>query len=125
MTGLRTVQRYEVFLGFPVHRVAARARTSVLAFSDEIDTWKSKPKSPAGSYPALRTNSGQAMIERRRAFLAVAAEAKRCREAAESAFGRSIKQCETARKMMECMKAMQRRAALHDADPLQLHWIDR
>jgi PleD family two-component response regulator len=37
--GVRTVQRYERTLSFPVRRVAGRARSSVMAFSDEIDIW--------------------------------------------------------------------------------------
>src|ERR1051326_1762904 len=40
--GIRTLQRYEVGLGFPIHRVAGKPRSSVLAFSDEIDAWLSK-----------------------------------------------------------------------------------
>jgi hypothetical protein len=34
--GIRTVQRYEVQLQLPVHRPAAK---TVMAFSDEIDSW--------------------------------------------------------------------------------------
>ena len=37
--GVRTVQRYEERLRFPVHRPAARKHSSVLAFSDEIELW--------------------------------------------------------------------------------------
>lgn len=37
--GVRTVQRYERTLSFPIRRVAGRPHTSVMAFSDEIDTW--------------------------------------------------------------------------------------
>ncbi|HKR32428.1 MAG TPA: hypothetical protein VJT08_18240 [Terriglobales bacterium] len=37
--GVRTLQRYERTLGFPIRRVAGRPHTSVMAFSDEIDTW--------------------------------------------------------------------------------------
>ena len=37
--GVRTVQRYEVQLGFPVRRPAGILRGSVMAFSDEIDAW--------------------------------------------------------------------------------------
>ena len=37
--GVRTVQRYEGRLRFPVHRPGARKRGSVLAFSDEIELW--------------------------------------------------------------------------------------
>jgi hypothetical protein len=37
--GVRTVQRYEEKFGLPVRRVAGRDRTSVMAFSDELDAW--------------------------------------------------------------------------------------
>jgi hypothetical protein len=37
--GVRTAQRYESQFGFPVHRPAGKDRTSVLAFSDELDEW--------------------------------------------------------------------------------------
>src|SRR5215470_3995227 len=37
--GVRTIQRYEVQFGFPVHRPAGSPRSAVLAFSDEIDQW--------------------------------------------------------------------------------------
>lgn len=37
--GVRTIQRYEVQLGFPIHRPAGSPRSAVLAFSDEVDSW--------------------------------------------------------------------------------------
>jgi|SRR5215813_3747053 len=37
--GVRTIQRYEVQFGFPVHRPAGSPRSAVLAFTDEIDKW--------------------------------------------------------------------------------------
>lgn len=37
--GVRTVQRYEVQFGFPIHRPAGSPRSAVLAFTDEIDKW--------------------------------------------------------------------------------------
>ena len=37
--GVRTIQRYEVQLGFPIHRPAGSPRSAVLAFSDEVDAW--------------------------------------------------------------------------------------
>jgi hypothetical protein len=37
--GVRTVQRYEVQFGFPVHRPAGTMRSAVLAFSDEVEAW--------------------------------------------------------------------------------------
>ena len=37
--GVRTIQRYEVQLGFPIHRPAGSPRSAVLAFCDEVDAW--------------------------------------------------------------------------------------
>lgn len=36
---VRTVQRWEVQLGMPVHRPAAKARSAVVAFTNELDRW--------------------------------------------------------------------------------------
>lgn len=40
--GVRTVQRYEVQLGFPIHRPAGSPRSAVLAFTDEVDAWMNR-----------------------------------------------------------------------------------
>jgi hypothetical protein len=40
--GVRTIQRYELQFGLPVHRPAGSSRSSVMAFSDEIDNWLSR-----------------------------------------------------------------------------------
>lgn len=37
--GVRTVQRWEVQLGLPVHRPAGKDHSAVLAFSSELDEW--------------------------------------------------------------------------------------
>jgi hypothetical protein len=37
--GVRTAQRYEVHLGLPIHRPAAKSRCAVMAFSDELNVW--------------------------------------------------------------------------------------
>jgi len=37
--GVRTIQRYELQFGLPVHRPAGSSRSAVMAFSDEIDAW--------------------------------------------------------------------------------------
>jgi len=37
--GVRTVQRWERELGFPVRRLGNRARAPVLAASEEVDQW--------------------------------------------------------------------------------------
>lgn len=40
--GVRTLQRYETHLGFPIHRPLGKPRSSVLAFKHEIDAWMAK-----------------------------------------------------------------------------------
>ena len=42
--GVRTVQRWELFFGLPVHRPAGRNRSAVYALPSEIDGWlQSRP----------------------------------------------------------------------------------
>ena len=41
--GVRTAQRWEAYLGMPVHRPALKDRSAVVAFSDELDTWIARP----------------------------------------------------------------------------------
>jgi CheY-like chemotaxis protein len=40
--GVRTIQRYETQLGFPIRRPARKDRSAVMAFTDEIDQWLSR-----------------------------------------------------------------------------------
>jgi hypothetical protein len=40
--GVRTVQRWEVFYGLPVHRPSGHSRAAVVAFTDELDSWMRK-----------------------------------------------------------------------------------
>ncbi|HEY1936979.1 MAG TPA: hypothetical protein VGJ33_03495 [Candidatus Angelobacter sp.] len=39
MRGVRTVQRWEIELGLPVHRPHGKSRSAVLAFGTELDEW--------------------------------------------------------------------------------------
>lgn len=52
--GVRTVQRYELQYGLPVHRAAGSPHSSVIAFSDEIDVWLRQR--PVMSHPARQGN---------------------------------------------------------------------
>ena len=36
--GVRTIQRWEI-IGLPIHRPRGGARTSVIAFTEELDVW--------------------------------------------------------------------------------------
>jgi hypothetical protein len=42
--GVRTVQRWEKELGFPVRRPRGHERSAVIAFTDEIDQWLAAAK---------------------------------------------------------------------------------
>ena len=46
--GVRTIQRYEAQLGFPVRRPSGSPRSAVLAFANEIDAWLAKSPKKAG-----------------------------------------------------------------------------
>ena len=73
--GIRTVQRWERDLGFPVRRTNPRQKGVVLAIPREIDTWvKSQQFSDTGksdratllrSLEALRTENGELRSENR------------------------------------------------------------
>lgn len=55
--GVRTIQRYEVQLGFPIHRPAGSPRSAVLAFSDEVDVWLNRSPVRGGKFiNALRVD---------------------------------------------------------------------
>ena len=82
--GVRTLQRYEIQLGFPIHRPAGRSRSAVLAFSDEIDEWLGKAPN-AGTVPVVVTPRALTadQLRERREWLAVAANAKLSRDRAQ------------------------------------------
>ena len=48
--GIRTIQRYEVQFGLPVHRLVGSSRSAVMAFSDEIDAWLSRTPTLLNDY---------------------------------------------------------------------------
>jgi hypothetical protein len=48
--GVRTIQRYEVQLALPIHRPAAKQRSAVLAFADELDQWLRSTPSRNGTH---------------------------------------------------------------------------
>lgn len=57
--GVRTVQRWEHDLGLPVRRAAARERTAVMAFPNEIEAWlRRAPTSVAFSPQSNLTRKG-------------------------------------------------------------------
>ena len=69
--GVRTVQRYEAQLGFPVHRAAGKNRTAVMAFADEIDSWlRTTPKKVFIPANQVETNVEQATVALEEAYAA-------------------------------------------------------
>lgn len=104
--GIRTIQRYEVQLSFPVHRPAGKSRSSVLAFSDEIDAWLNKAPT-AATVPAvlpLPTLTAE-QIRERTEWLAVAANAKRSHESARATFQACKLQSQRVKEMVERVRA--------------------
>lgn len=48
--GLRTVQRWEIELGLPIHRSRAGPRRTIFAIPEELDSWaRSHPHAPAAA----------------------------------------------------------------------------
>jgi hypothetical protein len=101
--GIRTLQRYELQFGFPVHRPAGKSRSSVLAFSDEVDAWFDH--GPKRERPAEHSHGGLTLEQRRR-YLAVAAEARRSREMATATFDSCMRQAKRVQQMVQKFEAM-------------------
>ena len=104
--GVRTIQRYECEHGFPIHRPAGKSRSAVLAFSDEVDEWLGKPPM-AATVPFLvqmRLSTAD-QIRERREWLAVAANAKRSRECAQTMYDGCKLQARRVEEMIERVKA--------------------
>lgn len=104
--GVRTLQRYEAKLGFPIHRPAGKSRSAVLAFSDEIDEWLGK--TPMAAIVAPRPLIADQLRERRE-WLAVAANAKLGYERAQIAYEGCKQQSRRVQEMIERLKAAQLR----------------
>lgn len=72
--GVRTVQRWERDLGFPVRRPRSHQRSAVIAFPDEIDAWLKRthlrePRNGGGSSSAFQ------LLRKNAEVFATAAEA--------------------------------------------------
>jgi hypothetical protein len=104
--GVRTIQRYELHLGLPIHRVAGKRRSAVVAFSDELDVWVSRS-------PTRNTNTASnapeslKQIEARRRFLEIAARAKGSAERAKAAYAISVKHFSDVQHILERAKSIQ------------------
>ena len=77
--GVRTVQRWEIELGLPVHRPRGKSRSAVLAFKPDLDRWLHQthggtvaPPAPAVSLAAqnpIRAHVSDGKLFDRTAFL--------------------------------------------------------
>lgn len=100
--GIRTIQRYESVLGFPIHRPAGTTRSAVLAFPDEIDVWlSSSPKRAAAPAIAVLRQRTVGQIRNQRQSSVAVANAKRNRQSAITAH----EACERQAKLVEAMVA--------------------
>ena len=96
--GVRTLQRYENLQGFPIHRPAGKSRSSVLAFSDEIDAWFNKAKMRTesvtnGEPPKLREST-------LRTCHAIASKATHSRQIAKATWEACLQQAQRVQEMM-------------------------
>jgi len=105
--GVRTIQRYEIELGFPIHRPAGKSRSAVLGFSDEIDAWLNKASTFAAAGSANLPKLTDQQIRSQRQYLAIAANAKRNRESARAAYEACERQAKRVENMIEKVKAAQ------------------
>jgi hypothetical protein len=104
--GVRTIQRYELHLGLPIHRVAGKSRSAVVAFSDELDLWVNRsPTRIAKTTPHALDSLKQ--IEVRRRFLEIAARAKGSVERAKTAYAISVKHYSDVQHILERAKSIQ------------------
>lgn len=97
--GVRTLHRYEEEQGFPIHRPAGKSRSSVLAFSDEIDAWFSKAEKRTvsvanGDPPRLRE-------ARMRTCHAIASKATHSKQIATATWEACLQQAQRVQAMMK------------------------
>jgi hypothetical protein len=104
--GVRTIQRYELHLGLPIHRVAGRRRSAVVAFSDELDLWVNSSPTRT-SQPVHYPLNAVKQVEVRRRFLEIAARARGTAERAKAAYAISAKHYSDVQHMLERAKSIQ------------------
>ncbi len=106
--GVRTLQRYEAKLGFPIHRPAGKSRSAVLAFPKEIDEWLGKAPMTSTAPRPLRPLTANELRERQE-WRAVTANAKLSRERARVAYEGCRQQSKRVQEMVERIKAARTR----------------
>jgi hypothetical protein len=104
--GVRTIQRYELHLGLPVHRVAGKSRSAVVAFSDELDAWVNR--SPTRHTDTVSSPPHRAhQVVSRSNFLEIAARARGTAERAKTAHAITAKQYSEVQSLLARAKAIQ------------------
>jgi len=59
----RTIQRWEIQFGFPIHRPSGRKGTSIIAMTAEIDEWiRGAPSGNAASSKARKKKKSSARL---------------------------------------------------------------
>ena len=80
--GVRTIQRWEI-IGLPIHRPRGGARTSVIAFTEELDVWShAAPLRYCDEIAELKKKIGSLETEVKSLRLALEAERRPRRNAA-------------------------------------------
>ena len=129
--GVRTVQRYEADSGLPIRRPSGTTRSSVLAFSDEIDRWLSAaPKHSAAVVKEAvpKHDKTQAPIdnarhpETRRRIHGLLERAKETTQRAGVVRDRAARHSDEVLKLMERARAIRLRYPfkhVQDSEPIQ------
>ena len=102
--GVRTLQRYEANLGFPIHRPLGKPRSSVLAFKHEIDRWMEKtPVAIISAQDSSRISASEEVLRGVNGALADLCDGtERCRTKTESMQQRFVS-------MKDAVDSMQRK----------------
>ena len=124
--GVRTVQRYEAHSALPVRRPSGTTRSSVLAFSDEIDDWlTAAPKRNDGaaikgaqSQEQAQTVAAQIIdLERQRRFRILVDRARESVRCAGAARDSAAKHSDEVRKLVERARAIKERYPFKHGSP--------
>jgi uncharacterized protein YdcH (DUF465 family) len=108
--GVRTIQRYEEELGLPIHRPAARERSAVLAFADELEQWlRNTPRRNGTRSKATNGNSSTVMepqeIQIKDDLRSQLERAKQKMEQAQAEYGRALENYNALKRRVENAEA--------------------
>jgi DNA repair exonuclease SbcCD ATPase subunit len=108
--GVRTIQRYEEELGLPIHRPAARERSAVLAFADELERWlRNTPRRKGRRSNPTNGNSSNVMepqeIQIKDDLRSQLERAKQKMEQAQAEYGRALENYNALKRRVENAEA--------------------